>query len=30
VLQPALSAEERAGLERSVETLRSALAAVNK
>jgi L-lactate dehydrogenase len=30
VLQPALSAEERAGLEKSVETLRSALAAVNK
>jgi L-lactate dehydrogenase len=30
VLEPALSAEERAGLERSVETLRKALAAVNR
>jgi L-lactate dehydrogenase len=30
VLQPALSAEEQAGLEKSVETLRSALAAANK
>jgi L-lactate dehydrogenase len=30
VLEPTLSAEERAGLEKSVETLRKALAAVNK